>query len=165
MAFGPIASSPQRDRCTSKSSPHCGLAPSRRRIGFGGANMAAHCRRSSAVFLGFRLSSATFARAASSCSQGCITIRPSRCRFAARLNSGVSRHEQQHVVGMSQASLLRVSLGLALRTMARSVVLRLVRGARIRSCCGSSASDCCGLGSNVGSRQVHGQAGLRCVHY
>ena len=55
-APGPIASTPRRDRCPSKSSPHCGLAPSGRRIGFGAANMAAHCRSSGAAFHGSRLS-------------------------------------------------------------------------------------------------------------
>ena len=59
FAFGPIAYSPRRDRCTSKSSPRCGLAPSRRRIGLGAANMAAHCRSSGAAFHGSRLSFAT----------------------------------------------------------------------------------------------------------
>ena len=165
LAFGPITTPPRRNRCTSKSSPHSGLAPSRRRIGFGAANTAAHCRSSGAAFPGSPLFFATFTSGASLGVRGCITIRSSRCRFAARLNSGVSRHEQQHVVGMSQELLLRVSLGFAFRTMACRVVLRLVRGARIRSCCGSSASDWCGLGCKVGLPQVHGQAGLRCVQY
>ena len=58
-ALGPIASSRQRVRCPSKSSPHCGLSPSRRRIDFGGANTAAHCRGSGAAFPGSRLSFTT----------------------------------------------------------------------------------------------------------
>ena len=47
-----------------------------------------------------------------------LTIHSTRYRLAARVDSGVSRHEQRHVVGLSQDSVFRVSLGVALRTMA-----------------------------------------------
>ena len=133
-ALGPIFHSPRSDRCTRKSSPHYGLAPSRRRIGFGGANTAAHCSRSCAMFPGSRLSFATFASATSFRYRGCITIRPSRSRLAARLNSGVSCHEQQDVVVCRKGRCHAFRLASLFGLLPIASFFGRVRGARIWSC-------------------------------